>query len=180
MTKTPLKKLKRSNKIPFFYLTLFLLSFAVQTFMILPCKDTLHFKLNIHYKLYLELLSDVLFLIEATFVVLSLIFFTISCKRDPGYIKKSDDLDFLDLLEAFEPSSLCSFCEVIRAPRSRHCNICDRCVERFDHHCPWVNNCIGKRNHGVFYFYLLFTSFYGIASFLSCTFCKKILIHLTL
>ena len=66
---------------------------------------------------------------------------------------------FQNLLDKFEPTMLCPECEVIRTNRSRHCSICNRCIERFDHHCPWINNCVGVHNHNVFVFFLLFTGF---------------------
>ena len=52
-------------------------------------------------------------------------------------------------------------CESHIDSRSKHCRECNRCVAVFDHHCQWLNNCIGQYNYRLFFnlvgFYLLYS-----------------------
>ena len=59
----------------------------------------------------------------------------------------------------------CTKCNCIKPPRAHHCSICERCVVRMDHHCPWVNNCVGIKNQKhfvLFCFYVFITGVYTI------------------
>ncbi|KAJ8390305.1 hypothetical protein AAFF_G00108740 [Aldrovandia affinis] len=45
---------------------------------------------------------------------------------------------------------LCHTCHIVRPLRAKHCRVTNRCVEHFDHYCPYVYNAVGHRNRTYF------------------------------
>ncbi|KAM8899026.1 palmitoyltransferase ZDHHC3 isoform 2-T2 [Spinachia spinachia] len=92
---------------------------------------------------------------------------------DPGLVPLPETaMDFSDLRSqstrmnerGCEGWTVCSRCETYRPPRAHHCRVCQRCVRRMDHHCPWINNCVGELNQKYFIQFLFYT---GVASLYS-------------
>ncbi|XP_069093117.1 palmitoyltransferase ZDHHC12 isoform X2 [Pleurodeles waltl] len=53
-----------------------------------------------------------------------------------------------------DPGFVLSDSEGQQPMRARHCQSCQHCVRRYDHHCPWIANCVGERNHPLFVLYV--------------------------
>jgi len=51
--------------------------------------------------------------------------------------------------------NLCHSCHVLRPVRSKHCRVCRKCVHVFDHHCPFIGNCVGVGNYRWFFLYVV-------------------------
>ena len=140
MFRVPLVPLKRNHKTQTLFMSLFGVVLLLNICIILPV-------LAPNGRIF-SVISGIV-----TFLVFLAFFFT-ACK-DPGSLKPIDNYTFLELLRDINPADLCAECQVIRTARSRHCAICNQCVERFDHHCPWINNCVGINNHNCFIMFLL-------------------------
>ena len=110
------------------------------------------------------LTSYICFLVGSFFYVMVLI--------NPGYVAKQRN--FIGLIERLLEENikvdyLCVYCENLRPESALHCNHCNRCVEKFDHHCIFVNNCLGYRNHKYFLLFLMFFSFYMVTVLVHAT-----------
>ncbi|XP_056639609.1 palmitoyltransferase ZDHHC6 [Diorhabda sublineata] len=90
-----------------------------------------------------------------SFAGLTLYNFLSSVYHGPGYLQlkwKPEKEEYCKFLQ------FCVQCQGYKAPRSHHCRKCGRCVLKMDHHCPWINNCVGWGNHAHFVFFLTFAS----------------------
>lgn len=123
-----------------------------------------------YVQMFVSPINTVMFVLTGTLLWFS---FYRAWRSDPGVVRTSQETKYRTLIqlaesEGFDPVVFCSSCLVRRPIRSKHCSVCDKCVARFDHHCPWVGNCIGERNHHYFIYYLVSLSVLTLWSAWGC------------
>ncbi|KAL2787460.1 hypothetical protein BJX66DRAFT_310844 [Aspergillus keveii] len=112
----------------------------------------------------------------AVFASLTTYFYFFAMVTDPGYVPKLGSRNqqravIAELFEQwkFDEENFCVYCMVRRPLRSKHCKRCSRCVSKHDHHCPWIDNCVGSNNLRPFVLYILCLEF-GIILFINLSF----------
>lgn len=69
--------------------------------------------------------------------------------------------------ESSRYENMCTICSTSVGYNSKHCGNCNRCVERFDHHCIWLNNCIGASNYSYFFQLICILAFHEVIIFIT-------------
>lgn len=104
-------------------------------------------------------------------IVMMVSFFT-AASIDPGIIPRdaspADTNPETVVIQDGIVYKWCRTCYIYRPPRAKHCPVCDNCVDRFDHHCPWVGTCIGRRNYRFFFTFVNTTFVNAAYTFAAC------------
>jgi palmitoyltransferase len=134
------KKTLCSNKNMILFIVLHLVIILLVFFILLP-----YFNSNIFSSIYI---------IISAFVFILYISLSFS---NPGKMINNEYNDLLDIVEkGNDAEDFCPYCLVKNNFRSKHCLICQNCIDEFDHHCFWVGNCIGKNNYKLFFIFLIY------------------------
>ena len=152
--KAPVKQIKKSIKN---ILGVFI-SQIVTTFIIFIAILSIAFNTSENDK---NVFYDTFFIIYIFFLILFFILYIGLLIKNPGDIK-SQGFAFLKRLvdKGEDLNNYCYECFVKKTKDSKHCIICHKCYENFDHHCYWINKCVAKNNYCLFLFFLVETFLY--------------------
>lgn len=105
--------------------------------------------------------NNILFLLNLTLLIILLL-------KNPGYKYIENKNGINPLIKLIEDNkdikTYCPKCFLPEVNGIKHCIICDKCVEGFNHHCFWINKCIGKKNKLIYLLFLFISLIYTLDS----------------
>lgn len=160
-TGAPLRKIEKSRKNIFVIIIFQLISFFILMCFIFPSMIQYYVE-NEENKDFLlrEIIYSFFFWGYLQFTILFIVLHVTLIFLAPDLIpiqKEEDIKKMIDNDEELNLAEYCPKCLVKKTVTSKHCVICDRCCNEFDHHCYWVNNCISKKNYVLFMVFLFFS-----------------------
>lgn len=137
----PLMPIERNSRTMVLFVILFAYILFTQLVVIQPKLDVWYFMLST------SMISAKL-----------LLSFLLVVRANPGYVEKEagPDFEFKELLKKVPSKHLCPYCKVIKPERAEHCHICNKCVDRYEGHCTWLNNCVGRKNSNMYMVWIFY------------------------
>ncbi|XP_071711252.1 probable protein S-acyltransferase 15 [Rutidosis leptorrhynchoides] len=112
--------------------------------------------------------NAVIFTLFASFTLFS---FLVCVLTDPGGVPsgyfpdiETNDGSDQESRKAEALKKRCDKCSAYKPPRAHHCRVCRRCVLKMDHHCTWINNCVGQRNYKAYFLLVLYATISSLHS----------------
>ena len=104
-------------------------------------------------------------------IILFFIIILFKCSKSIFLPKENKSLTLLFEENLIE--NICVKCRIVIHENTKHCLICDRCIEKWDHHCFWLNTCINNKNYCKFKIFIFDAIFFLIANlfyFIMCVY----------
>jgi hypothetical protein len=111
-------------------------------------------------------ITIIVFYFSASMVIINHLLAMFSNPGKNPYWEK-DIENMKDLTE----ETYCKKCLLVRPERAHHCKICNKCILKMDHHCPWIANCVGLCNIKYFILFLFYATLGNFIAFI-CLFSR--------
>ncbi|CAD8085803.1 unnamed protein product [Paramecium sonneborni] len=128
----------------------------------------------------LRALFNRIWMLVSLFTFFITLFWFITTKIDPTdpeiyhqYRLKAQKAKYQTKLNCY-----CKICLAFVKGPSKHCKSCNRCTDQFDHHCIWLNNCIGSQNYKFFFILMFLLELYLITVMIVSFMIKSIICYI--
>ena len=81
---------------------------------------------------------------------------------NPGYFTEKLKEEFKRKKKSDVEYQNCDYCKSEKPKRCHHCKTCKKCVLLYDHHCDFIDNCIGYRNYKAFFLFLVIFTIHAV------------------